>query len=46
MFDYWYTTVNVAISSSVLCLLLHHTKFATCKLYNNIFVKSTNQFLQ
>ena len=31
---------------TVLCLLLYHAKFATCNLYNNILVKSTNQFLQ
>ena len=30
----------------MLCLLLHHTKFAIGNLYNNILVKSTNQFLQ
>ena len=29
---------------TVLCLLLHHTKLATCNLYIDILVKSTNQF--
>ena len=30
----------------MLCLLLHHTKFATCNLYNNILVKSINILIQ
>ena len=49
-FHCWCTTVYVAggISAikTVLCLFLHHTKFTTYNLYNNILVKSTNQFLQ
>ena len=48
--SYKCTTVYVASSTlvikTVFCLLLHHTKFGTCNLYNNISVKSSNQFLQ
>ena len=33
----------MSVIVTVLCLLLYHTNFAT---YNNILVKSINQFLQ
>ena len=40
---YSYTTSYVnsgtIVLKTVLCLLSHHTKFATCNLYNNILVK-------
>ena len=43
---YCLCSCSALVVKTVLRLLLHHTKFATCNLYNNILVKSTNQFLQ
>ena len=40
------TNSSTLVIKTVLYLLSHHIKFATCSLYNNILVKSTNQFLQ
>ena len=40
------TNSSTLVIKTVLYLLSHHIKFITCNLYNNILVKSTNQFLQ
>ena len=38
--------ISISVITTVLCLPLHYIEFATCNLYNNKLVKSTNQFLQ
>ena len=43
---YCLCSCSALVVKTVLRLLLHYTNFSTCNLYNNILVKSTNQFLQ
>ena len=43
---YSYINSSMLIIKTMLCPLTQHFEFATCNLYNNILIKSANQFLQ